>query len=69
MDKTFIMSAVIFDPGAAPSLEEYLQAIAGKPTDGQESLQILAPRIPTELLPLRIHLHERRKMNFYQDYY
>jgi hypothetical protein len=24
------MSAVIFDPGAAPSLEEYLQATAGK---------------------------------------
>jgi hypothetical protein len=37
-DKTFIMSAVIFDPAAAPSLEEYLQAVARKPTDEQESL-------------------------------
>jgi hypothetical protein len=36
------MSAIIFDPEAAPSLEEYLQAIAGKPTDEEESLQILA---------------------------
>jgi hypothetical protein len=39
------MSAVIFDPAAAPSLEEYLQVIAGKPTDEQESLQILPPRL------------------------
>ena len=42
-NKKIIMSAVIFDPAAAPSLEEYLQAIAGKPSDEQESLQILAP--------------------------
>ncbi len=32
------MSAAIIDPVAAPSLEEYLQAVAGKPTDEQESL-------------------------------
>ncbi len=33
------MSPVIFDPAAAPSLEEYLLAVAaGKPTDEQESM-------------------------------
>jgi hypothetical protein len=32
------MSAVIFDPAAAPTLEEYLQAVAGQPLDEQESL-------------------------------
>ncbi len=32
------MSAVIFGPAASPTLEEYFQAVAGKPLDEQESL-------------------------------
>jgi hypothetical protein len=33
-----VISAVIFDPAAAPTLEEYLEAVAGQPLDEQESL-------------------------------
>jgi hypothetical protein len=40
-DKIFIMPVVIFDPAAAPTLEEYLQAVAGKPADEQESQESL----------------------------
>jgi hypothetical protein len=42
------MSAVIFYPAAAPTHEEYLQAVAGKLLDEQESL--LKDPVTMELL-------------------